>query len=247
MKVALITGGNRGIGKNTALNSAKRGMGVILTYRSHAEEAQAVVDEIEKNGGKARALKLDISDTSSFPSFIEEVKKSLKEVWNRNDFDALVNNAGFGGRELILETSEDYLDELYKVHIKGPFFLTQKLYPLFKEGGSIVNISSGLTRFTYEGTSAYAMMKGAVEVFTRSLAKEFSAKKIRVNTVAPGAIDTDFGGGKNEAFKNFVASQTALGKIGDAEDVGIFIASLLSDDSRFVNAQRIEISGGIHL
>ncbi|MDO9183784.1 MAG: SDR family oxidoreductase [Bacteriovorax sp.] len=248
MKIAIVTGASRGIGKSIALNIAKRGVGVILTYNGHSEEGHAVAEEIKKLGGKAVALKFDSSMTNTFNEFAKEVEKNLEQHFGRNSFDYLVNNAGISGaRGPILETTEEQFTELVNINLKGPFFLTQKLVPLMAEGGHIINISSGLTRFSYPNVAVYGSLKCALEGFTRYFAKEFASRKIRANSVAPGAIDTDFGGGKDPIMKKGIGEMTALGKIGEAEDVGVFVASLLSDDSRFLNAQRIEVSGGIYI
>lgn len=248
--IAIVTGGSRGLGKNTALHLARRGTDVILTYRSQQGEAQAVVAEIEALGRRAVALPLDVSDSSSFEAFATAVRAALASHWQRESFDALVNNAGAGEHASLMETTEAQFDSLVNMHLKGVFFLTQKLLPLMADGGRIVNISSGLTRFALPGYSAYASMKGAVEVMTRYMAKELGARGIAVNTVAPGAIETDFGGGAvrdNAQLNAFVASQTALGRVGQPDDIGGVISALLSPDNGWVNAQRIEASGGMFL
>ncbi len=247
MKVAIITGGSRGVGKSTALNVAKRGTGVILTYNSHPEEADAVVSEIKKGGGKAVSLKLDVAKTSTFGDFTGLVEQTLQEEWKQKTFDYLVNNAGIGQRTLIKDLTEEQFDQLVQVHFKGPVFLTQKLIPLMADGGHVINISSGLTRFTYPGTSIYASVKGAMEVFTMYVAREFADRKIRCNIVAPGALDTQFGGGRTDEMRKNLSAITAMGRVGQAEDIGPLIASLLSDDFRWVDAQRIEATGGMHL
>lgn len=247
MKVAIITGGSRGIGKSAALNVAKRGVGVILTYNSHPEEGEAVAAEINKNGGKAVALKLDVTKTGSFADFAGQVESTLQKVWGQKKFDYLVNNAGFAQRTLIQDTTEKQFDDLTDVHFKGPFFLTRKLIPLMNDGGHILNISTALTRFSHPGTAVYGALKAAMEVLTIYLAKELGPRKIRANIVAPGPITTEFGGGKNEEAVKALSAMTALGRVGDADDVGVLIAALLSDDSRWVNAQRIEASGGTNI
>ena len=245
-KIVLITGGSRGIGKSIALNAAKRGLGVILTYNSQPEQGQAVADEINNNGGKAVALQLDSADTASFSHFSGQVLQVLSKEWGRESFDYLVNNAGIAQRTLIKDTTEELFDQLVNVNFKGVFFLTQKLLPFIADGGQIINISSGLARFAFPGVAVYGALKAATEGLTRYFAKEYADRKIRVNTVAPGAIDTEFGGGKgDEDHKQQLASAIALGRLGEADDVGLFVASLLSDDSRYLNAQRIEIAGGI--
>jgi NAD(P)-dependent dehydrogenase (short-subunit alcohol dehydrogenase family) len=248
--IALITGGSRGLGKSMALQLAKRGTDVLLTYRSNRKEAEAVVAEIESSGRRAVALQLDVSVASTFDAFVDQVRTALKSHWQRERFDFLVNNAGVGAHASFAETTEAQFDELMKIHLKGPFFLTQKLLPLLSDGGRIVNISSGLARFALPGYAAYAAMKGAIEVLTRYQAKELGARGIAVNVVAPGAIETDFGGGAvrdNKQLNDFVASQTALGRVGLPEDIGGVVASLLSPENRWINAQRIEASGGMFL
>lgn len=248
MNIAIITGGSRGIGKSIALNAAKRGIGVILTYNTGSKEAYDVVTEVKKGGGKAVALQLDTSKTETFNDFASKIKSSLKENFNKETFEFLINNAGISGqRESILETTESNFDELVNVNLKGPYFLTQKLVPIMSDGGHIINISSGLARVSFPNVSVYGSLKCALEGFTRYVAKEFASRKIRANTVAPGAVDTEFGGGKDKNAKKYLSEITALGKIAEAEDIGLFVASLLSDDSRFLNAQRIELSGGFYI
>jgi NAD(P)-dependent dehydrogenase (short-subunit alcohol dehydrogenase family) len=246
-KIAVITGGSRGIGKSIAINTAKRGIAVILTYNNNPEQGNAVAEEINQNGGKAVALKLNVAEVGSFADFSEEVSKTVKN-WGRDSFDYLVNNAGIAQRTLIKDTTEAIFDELINVNFKGVFFLTQQLVPLMAEGGHIVNISSGLARFAFPTVAVYGAIKAGIDSLTRYFAKEFADKKIRANSVAPGAIDTEFGGGKgDESHRQQIAGMTALGRLGEADDIGLFVASLLSEDSRFVNAQRIEISGGIYI
>jgi NAD(P)-dependent dehydrogenase (short-subunit alcohol dehydrogenase family) len=249
-KIALITGGNRGIGRNTALNLARRGVGVILTYRSHRDEALSAVEEIHGLGGKGAALQLDTGQIASFDAFVGAVRTALREVWDAERLDFLVNNAGDGMGAPFAETTEAMFDQLMNVHLKGVFFLTQKLLPLLADGGRIVNVSSGTTRYVMPGVSAYASMKGGMETLSRYLAKELGGRGIAVNVVAPGAIVTDVGGGRvrdNPAFHQDVANRTALGRIGVPDDVGPMIAALLSEDNRWVNGQRIEVSGGANL
>jgi NAD(P)-dependent dehydrogenase (short-subunit alcohol dehydrogenase family) len=246
-KIALVTGASRGLGKNTALALAKKGVDVIVTYRSSEAEASRVVSEIAEMGGKAAALQLDTASTKTFAEFVAQVKQTLQDQWQTEQFDFLINNAGIGIHKSFAETTEDDFDRLMNIQFKGVFFLTQKLLPLLKDGGRIVNLSSGLARFTLPGYSAYASMKGAIEVLTRYMAKELGHRQIAVNVVAPGAIETDFAGGAvrdNPEINNFLASQTALGRVGLPDDIGGAIASLLSEDNRWVNAQRIEVSGG---
>ncbi|WP_421414690.1 SDR family NAD(P)-dependent oxidoreductase [Agrobacterium tumefaciens] len=249
-KIALITGGSRGLGRNTALALAKAGVDVVITYQSQQASAAEVVTAIEALGGKATAVRLDAADTSSFEGFVETLRGKLDTIWSRDRIDFLVNNAGFGAHAAIDATTEETFDKLMAVHLKGVFFLTQWLLPVINDGGRIINLSSGLTRFSLPGYSAYAMMKGGIEVFTRYLAKELGPRGIAVNTVAPGAIETDFGGGvvrDNAALNKMIAGQTALGRVGLPEDIGPVIASLLADGNGWVNAQRIEASGGMFL
>jgi NAD(P)-dependent dehydrogenase (short-subunit alcohol dehydrogenase family) len=247
-KIALITGGSRGLGRSAALTLAQRGVDVIITYHSRQAEAQAVVAQVEALGARAAALQLDASQAASFPAFAASVRRLLAEHWQRERFDFLVNNAGVGIHALFRDVTEAQFTTLFEIHLKGPFFLTQALEPLLADGGRIVNVSSGLTRFALPGYLAYAAMKGGVEVMTRYLAKELGTRGIVVNTIAPGAIETDFGGGAvrdNAQLNAFVAAQTALGRAGQPEDIGGAIASLLSADSGWINAQRVEASGGM--
>ncbi|NKJ07039.1 SDR family oxidoreductase [Rhizobium sp. SG741] len=247
-KIAIITGGSRGLGRNTAIHLARRGVDVILTYNSKKAEADSAVAEIEALGQKAVALRFDAGNVATFDDFIAAIGHALHQTWGRDRFDFLVNNAGTSYHASFAETTEAEFDKLYNVHFKGVYFLTQKLLPLIQDGGRIVNISSGLARFSNPGSSAYAAMKGAVEVLTRYLAKELGSRGIAVNTVAPGAIQTDFSGGivrDNPEVNKMVASMTALGRAGLPDDIGPMIASLLSEDNRWVNGQRIEVSGGM--
>jgi NAD(P)-dependent dehydrogenase (short-subunit alcohol dehydrogenase family) len=250
MKVAIVSGGSRGLGRNTALSLAGKGIGVILTYHRNKAEADAVVALIEKEGGKAGALQLDVSQAESFERFALQVKTLLQDKWDRGTFDFLVNNAGTGIHAPLAETTVGQFDELMNVHFKGTFFLTQRLLPLMADGGRIVNLSSGLTRFSTPGYGAYAAMKGAIEVLTKYMAKELGPRGIAVNVVAPGAIETDFGNGMvrdNAQVNAAIASQTALGRVGIPDDIGGVIASLFLEESRWINAQRIEVSGGMFL
>jgi len=249
MKIALVTGGSRGLGRNTVLNLAKRGVNSIFTYNLNRAEADKVVAAVSETGAKAAALQLDTSDVSSFDAFVQSVRSTLAGFGTER-FDYLVNNAGTSFHKNFDQITEEELDKTYNIHFKGVFFLTQKLLPLINDGGRIVNISTGLTRFTSPGISAYASMKGAVEVLTRYLAKELGGRGIAVNTVAPGAIATDFSGGMvrdNPELNKRVADMTALGRAGQPDDIGPMIAALLSDANRWVNAQRIEVSGGMLL
>jgi NAD(P)-dependent dehydrogenase (short-subunit alcohol dehydrogenase family) len=246
-KIALITGASRGLGRNTALNIARQGNDVVITYHSRAEDAQAVVSEIQAMGRRAVALQLDTGAVDTFAGFVDRLRAALHDTWQRDTFDHLVNNAGHGDYALIADTTEQQFDRLVDVHFKGVFFLTQALLPLLADGGRIVNLSSGLTRISYPGYGAYAAVKAAVEMLTVYLAKELGARGISVNTVAPGAIETDFGGGAvrdNPAINRQFADMTALGRTGVPDDIGPMIAGLLSENNRWVNAQRIEVSGG---
>ncbi|KAF1707479.1 SDR family oxidoreductase [Pseudoxanthomonas sacheonensis] len=246
-KIAIVTGASRGLGRNTALSIARKGGDVVVTYQSRAEDAQEVVAEIQAMGRKAVALQLDTGDIASFVPFAERLHAALRETCQRETFDYLVNNAGHGDYALIGQTTEAQFDALVNVHFKGVYFLTQTLLPLIADGGRIVNLSSGLTRVSYPGYAAYAAVKGAVEVLSVYMAKELGARGIAVNTVAPGAIETDFGGGAvrdNPEINKIFAGMTALGRVGLPDDIGPMIASLLSEDNRWINAQRIEVSGG---
>jgi NAD(P)-dependent dehydrogenase (short-subunit alcohol dehydrogenase family) len=248
-KIAIVTGGSRGLGRNTVLSLAKRGVNSVFTYNANLREAQKVVGLVAETGQKAIALQLDTGKISAFDPFAKKVQEALKTL-GAERFDYLVNNAGTSHHAPIDKTTEAELDGLYNVHFKGVFFLTQKLLPLINDGGRIVNISSGLTRFTIPGSASYASMKGAVEVLTRYMAKELGARGIAVNTIAPGAIATDFSGGMvrdNTEINKRVANMTALGRAGQPEDIGPMIAALLAEDNRWVNAQRIEVSGGMAL
>ena len=249
-RVALITGASRGLGRNTALALAARGTDVVATYRSNRDAADSLVAEIEALGQRAAALPLDTGDTASFAGFADALGLALRETFGRDTLDALVHNAGEGLYASIAETTEAGFDDMMNVHVKGVFFLTQRLLPLVADGGRIVHVSSGLARFTMPGYAAYASAKGAVEVLTRYLAQELGPRGITVNTVAPGAIETDFGGGvvrDNADVNRHLASETALGRVGVPDDIGPMIAALLSDDNRWVNGQRVEVSGGIRL
>ncbi len=246
-RIAIVTGSSRGLGRNTALNIARQGSDIVITYHSQAEAALAVVAEIEALGRKAVALQLDAGNVATFASFVQRVRQALRETWQRESFDHLVNNAGHGDMASIAETTEAQFDALVNVHFKGVFFLTQALLPLMADGGRIVNISSGLTRVSYPGFSAYAAVKGAVEVLSLYMAKELGSRGIAVNTVAPGAIETDVLGGAVRDMPDLnrvFADMTALGRVGVTDDIGPMIASLLGEQNRWVNAQRIEVSGG---
>jgi len=249
-KIALVTGGSRGLGKNAALKIAEKGIDVIVTYQSKKEEAEKTVEEIKLLGVNAAALQLDVSDSNTFDSFITEVTTTLKATFNADQFDFLINNAGIGINAPFAETTEDQFDSLVNIHFKGPFFLTQKALSIINNGGAIINISSGLARFCLPGYSAYGALKAAMETLTRYQAKELGAKGIRSNIIAPGAIETDFGGGvvrDNEQMNAGIASQTALGRVGLPDDIGGVVAFLCTEEARWINAQRIEISGGMFL
>lgn len=249
-KIALITGGSRGLGRSAALHLADKSVGVVLTYLSSSEAAEAVVSEIQAKGGKAVALQLDTGNTSQFADFTKSLTAALAQTWQRETFDFLVNNAGIGINKPFAETSEEDFDTLMNMHFKGVYFLTQRLLPVIEDGGHIVNLSTGLARFTMPGYSAYGAMKGAVEVLTRYMASELGARGITVNAIAPGAIETDFGGGMvrdNPEINQFVSSTTAMGRVGLPDDVGGAITSLLVGDNQWMTGQRIEISGGQNL
>jgi NAD(P)-dependent dehydrogenase (short-subunit alcohol dehydrogenase family) len=248
--IALITGGSRGLGKSMALHLARSGVDVILTYRTEAALAQSTVADIAALGRRAVALQLDVADSAGFADFAAQVQAVLRAQWQREAFDFLVNNAGMGIHASLMDTTEAQFDALVNVHLKGTFFLSQKLLPLVQDGGRIINLSTGLTRFALPGYAAYAAMKGAVEVLSRYMARELGPRGITVNVVAPGAIATDFGGGAvrdNPQLNGFVASQTALGRVGQPDDIGALVASLLSPGNGWVNGQRIEASGGMFL
>lgn len=249
-RIALVTGGSRGLGKNAALKLAAKGTDIILTWHSNPQAALDVVAEIEQKGVKAAALPLNVGDVGSFDSFAQKIREVLQQRWQRETFDYLLNNAGIGLNIPFSETSEAQFDELMNIQFKGPFFLTQRLLPLLQDGGRILNVSSGLARFALPGYAAYASMKGAMEVLTRYQAKELGERGISVNIIAPGAIETDFGGGvvrDNAQVNQHIAAQTALGRVGLPDDIGDAIAVLLSDDLRWMNAQRVEVSGGMFL
>ncbi|MEP0520484.1 MAG: SDR family oxidoreductase [Hyphomicrobiales bacterium] len=249
-KIALITGGSRGLGKSTALHLAQKGVDVIITYLSRADDANAVVSEIENQGRKAVALQLDTGSTQQFSDFAQELANALQEKWGQKTFDFLVNNAGIGISKPFVETTEEEFDVLMNMHFKGVYFLTKKMLPLLQDGGRIVNLSTGLARFSMPGFSAYGAMKGAVEVLTRYMALELGSRRIAVNAVAPGAIETDFGGGvvrDNPEINQFVASTTAMGRAGLPNDIGGAISSLLIGDNQWMTAQRLEVSGGQNL
>lgn len=249
-KIALVTGGSRGLGKNMALSLAKKGINVVLTYNSKQDEAEAVVTEIEKTGVKAAALQLNTGEVKTFDKFFENLKAVLKNTFDAEHFDFLINNAGVGVHASFADTKEEDFDMLFNIHFKGVFFLTQKALPLINDGGRIINLSSGLARFSSPGYAAYASMKGGVETLSRYMAAELGKRGIAVNVVAPGAIETDFGGGMvrdNEQVNKYIAGVTALGRVGLPDDIGGVVAFLCTEDARWINAQRIEVSGGMNL
>lgn len=247
MSIVIITGGSRGLGASAAIHCARRGMGVILTYNANSDAAAAVVRDIAGDGGRAVALKLDVADSVTFPAFRDSVATTLRDVWGRADFDALVNNAGFGLFNPISAVTEQEFDSLFRVHLKGPFFLTQALLPLIADGGQILNVTSATSRVATAGVAPYAAFKGGLEVLTRYMAKEFGERRIHANAIAPGAIRTDLAGGIPADFEALLAGETALGRIGEPGDVGRLVASLLGDDFGWVNAQTIEVSGGYRI
>jgi NAD(P)-dependent dehydrogenase (short-subunit alcohol dehydrogenase family) len=249
-KIALVTGGSRGLGKDMATSIAKKGIDVILTYRNNEAEASQVVNDIETLGRRAVAVRLDMSDFSSLDAFVEQVKNALSETWQTDHFDFLINNAGMGATVPFLEVTEALFTDFLNVHFKGIYFLTQKFVPIMNPGGRIINISTGTTRFSNPGYSVYASMKGAIEVFTKYLAKELGTKGIGANVVAPGPIETDFNNAairNNPQMKGVLSSLSPLGRVGEAGDIGSVVAFLCTDDARWINGQRIEVSGGINV
>ena len=248
--IALITGGSRGLGRSMAEHLARSATDVVITWRSRRDEAEAVIRTVEAAGRRAAALQLDVGAVVTFPEFAERLGDTLEREWGRSTFDVLVNNAGTSLHNSIAGTTEAEFDEVVNVHLKGPFFLTQSLLPLLADGGRILNISSGLARFSFPGSSAYAMMKGGIEVFTRYLAAELGARGITANTLAPGAIETDFSGGMvrdNPDVNRMVSENTALGRAGRTSDIGPIVAALVAAENRWMNGQRIEASGGMRL
>ena len=247
-KTALITGGSRGLGKSMALAVAKKGLNVVITYHSNKEKAGEVVKEIKASGQNAMALELDVNDFEGFPSFFEQVQNELKSEFGVDNIDYLVNNAGTGVHKPFSETLSEELDTMFQIHYKGPFLLASHALKLMNDGGGIINISSGLTRFAIPGYAAYAAMKSAIETLSLYQAKELGERKIRSNVIAPGAVETDFGGGAvrdNEELNAYIASTTALGRVGLPDDIGGVVAFLCTDDAKWINAQRIEVSGGM--
>ncbi len=249
-KIALVTGGSRGLGKDMALSLAKKGINVVLTYHTNKEEAENVVAEILKADRKAVALQLDASNTKSFDGFISQLLSTLQSHWDTDKFDFLINNAGVGATVPIAQVSEDVFDNLVNINFKGIYFLTQKSLPYLNDNGGVIFISSGTTRFCVPGYSVYSSLKGAVEVFTKYVAKEYGQRGIRANIVAPGPIETDFNGAiirNNPQTKAFLGSLAALGRVGQADDIGSVVAFLCTDEAKWINAQRIEVSGGIFI
>lgn len=248
-KIALVTGGSRGLGKDMATSIAKKGLDVILTYRNHEADAAETVSQIEKLGQKALALQLDMNKVDSLDAFVESVIDSIRSKWKTGKIDFLINNAGMGATVPFLEVKEVLFDEFLNVHFKSIYFLTQKLVPYMNEGGRIINISTGTTRFSNPGYSVYASMKGAIEVFTKYLAKELGSKGIGANVVAPGPIETDFNNAairNNPQMKGVLSLLSPLGRVGAADDIGSVVAFLCSEDAKWINGQRIEVSGGIN-
>lgn len=249
-KIAVVTGGSRGLGRDMAISIAKKNIDVILTYNSNKESAEEVVVEIEKSGQKAYAIKFDVSDLKSYDNFISEIKTVLKTKWNSDKFDFLINNAGVGATIPIAQVTEEAFDNLMNIHFKGVYFLTQKSLPMMNDNGGVVFISSGTTRFCVPGYSVYSSLKGAVEVFTKYVSKEYGNRGIRSNIVAPGPVETDFNNAairNNPKMQDFLTAQTPLGRVAKADDIGSVVAFLCTEDSKWVNGQRIEVSGGINL
>lgn len=250
MKIALITGASRGIGRSAALQLAARNIAVVVTYLQGKEQANALVADIERAGGSAAALQLDVGHVESFASFASNLQALVQQKWQRDRIDYLVNNAGIGGFSMIADVTEDYFDQMINVHFKGPFFLTQTLLPLLTDNGKIINITSATTRVIFAGTAPYAACKGAMDIVTRCLAKELGTRGIQVNSISPGAIRTELADSaldKNPEFAQALANETALGRVGEPDDVGKVVAALLSEDSNWINAQRIEVAGGFYI
>ncbi len=247
IKIALVTGGSRGLGKNMALELAKKGLHIILTYNSNEEKAKEVIKEIERLGQQAIAVQLNVTEFNNFEEFFVTIKESIKSKFGVEKIDYLINNAGIGINAPFAKTTEEQLDTIYNIQFKGTYLFTQSALNILNDGGGIVNVSTGLTRFALNGFSAYASMKNAIETLTKYQAKELGERKIRSNVIAPGAIETDFGGGAvrdNEKMNSFIASNTALGRVGLPDDIGSVVAFLCTDDAKWINAQRIEVSGG---
>ena len=249
-KIAIVTGGSRGLGKDMALSLARKNLDVVVTYNTNEDLALNTVKEIETIGGKAVALQLNMSDFSSLDSFIETLKTTLSTAFNTDKFDYLINNAGMGKTVPFVEMTEGIFDEFLNVHFKSVYFLTQKLLPVMNDGGGIVNLSSGTTRFANPGYSVYASMKGAIETLTKYLAKELGVRGIRANVIAPGPVETDFNNAairNNPQFKTMLGNLSPLGRVGNADDIGSVVAFLCTNDAKWINGQRIEVSGGINV
>jgi len=249
-KIAVVTGGSRGLGKDMALALADKGIDILLTYRSQKEEADKTVELIRQKGRKAAALFYDATDMKGLTEFVEAIKNTLQQTWQADRFDFLVNNAGVGATIPIAQVKEEDFDMLLNVHFKSVYFLTQNTLPLLNDGGAVVNVSTGTTRFCVPGYSVYSSMKSAVETFTKYIAKEYGARGIRANIVAPGPVETDFNNAairNNPQMKGFLSSLSPLGRVGNADDIGSVVAFLCSDEARWINGQRIEVSGGINL
>lgn len=249
-KIALITGGSRGLGKDMALAMARKGMDVVITYNTSAEGAQQAIKEVEQFGGKAAALQFDTGNIAGIDDFLQRLHDLLQRTWKVKTFDFLVNNAGHGGTVPIAEMTEDVFDGFVNVHFKGVYFLTQKALAKMNDGGCVVNISTGTTRFCVPGYSVYSSMKSAIETFSKYVAKEYGNRGIRCNVVAPGPIETDFNNAairNNPQMKGFLATMSPLGRVGAADDIGSVVAFLCSEDAKWINGQRIEVSGGINL
>lgn len=249
MKIALITGGSRGLGRNMAHHLAAKGTDILFTYRTRKDEADSLIEVLKLLGRKAVALQLDTGVTADFPAFVAQVKDTLKANWGRGDFDYLINNAGMALYAPFTEVTEAQFDGIINVHFKGVVFLTQALLPMIRDGGRIINLSSGLARFSYPGSSIYGAAKAAIDTLTRYLALELGPRRITVNVIAPGAIETDFGNGNvrdNAELNTMIASRTPLGRVGLPDDIGGAVSVLLSDEAGWINGQRIEVSGGIH-
>jgi len=249
-KIALVTGGSRGLGKDMAISLAKKSIDVVVTYSTNKDEANATVEAVKALGGKAAALHLDLKDFKSLDGFIVSLTKTLKETFNADKYDYLINNAGMGATVPFVEMTEEIFNDFLNVHFKSVYFLTQKSLTLINDNGAIINISSGTTRFAIPGYSVYASMKGAVEIFTKYLAKELGARGIRSNVVAPGPVETDFNNASirnNPQMKGFLSSMSPLGRVGQADDIGSVVAFLCTDDAKWINGQRIEVSGGINV
>lgn len=249
-RIALITGGSRGLGKDMALACVRKGMDVVITYNQSADGAQETIEAIKMFGGKAEALQLNVGDIGSFDGFLHQLQQTLQQSWGVQTFDYLVNNAGHGGTIPIAQMTEEAFDDFVNVHFKGVYFLTQKALNIMNDGGAVVNISTGTTRFCVPGYSVYSSMKSAIETFTKYVAKEYGGRGIRCNVVAPGPIETDFNNAairNNPQMKGFLSSQSPLGRVGEANDIGGVVAFLCSEDAKWINGQRIEVSGGINL